>query len=126
MVGPWNHGGWSRGIGDRLGPIKFDQPTAWQFREKIEVPFFAHYLKDQPLNLDKEIGHLETGENTSANGHTSFPEVISFRTGANVWKSYDRWPPRAANARKLYLRGGRSPCIRAPARCGIRKWRSSF
>ena len=54
VVGPWNHGGWSRGIGDRLGPIKFDQPTAWQFREKIEVPFFAHYLKDRPLVLDKD------------------------------------------------------------------------
>ena len=56
VVGPWNHGGWSRGIGDRLGPIKFDKPTAWQFREKIEVPFFAHYLKDRPLVLDKELG----------------------------------------------------------------------
>jgi len=24
VVGPWNHGGWSHGVGDRLGPIKFD------------------------------------------------------------------------------------------------------
>ena len=32
--------------------------------------------------------------------------MISFRTGANVWKSYDHWPPRAAIARKLYLREG--------------------
>ena len=62
VVGPWNHGGWSRGNGDRLGPIKFDQPTAWQFREKIEVPFFAHYLKDRPLKLDKEFGGLESDE----------------------------------------------------------------
>ncbi len=54
VVGPWNRGGWSYGAGDRLGPIKFDAPTAWQYREKIQVPFFAHYLKDRPIALDKE------------------------------------------------------------------------
>ena len=32
------------------------QPTAWQFREKIQVPFFAHYLKDRPIDLDKDLG----------------------------------------------------------------------
>ena len=31
VVGPWNHGGWSHGTGDHLGPIKFDAPTAWQY-----------------------------------------------------------------------------------------------
>ena len=106
VVGPWNHGGWSRGIGDRLGPIKFDQPTAWQFREKIEVPFFAHYLKDRPLDLDKEIGQVAHDEKAGANGRGRLPEVISFRTGANIWKSYDHWPPKEAMARKLYLRAG--------------------
>jgi uncharacterized protein len=103
VVGPWNHGGWSRGIGDRLGPIKFDQPTAWQFREKIEVPFFAHYLKDRPLDLDKDLGQVESDGKA---GSARLPEVISFRTGANVWKSYDHWPPKAATARKLFLREG--------------------
>ena len=107
VVGPWNHGGWSRGIGDRLGPIKFDKPTAWQFREKIEVPFFAYYLKDRPLALDKEIGQVVTHvKKEGSTGQARLPEVISFRTGANVWKSYDHWPPREATARKLYLRAG--------------------
>jgi putative CocE/NonD family hydrolase len=103
VVGPWNHGGWSRGVGDRLGPIKFDKPTAWQFREKIEVPFFAHYLKDRPLELDKDLGQVESDGKA---GSARLPEVISFRTGANVWKSYDHWPPKAATARKLFLREG--------------------
>ena len=43
------------------------KPTAWQFREKIEVPFFAHYLKDRPLVLDKEIGSA-IPEGTRADG----------------------------------------------------------
>jgi putative CocE/NonD family hydrolase len=114
VVGPWNHGGWSRGIGDRLGPIKFDQPTAWQFREKIEVPFFAHFLKDKPIALDKEITGPATGVKGKANAQGGFPEVISFRTGANVWKTYDQWPPRTAIARKLYLRAGSRLSFEAP------------
>ena len=28
VVGPWNHGGWSQGAGDALGPIPFDSATA--------------------------------------------------------------------------------------------------
>ena len=47
-----------------------------------------------------------TAEKAAASGQARLPEVISFRTGANVWKSYDHWPPRAATARKLYLRAG--------------------
>ncbi len=74
VVGPWNHGGWSRGIGDRLGPIKFDQPTCWQFREKIEVPFFGHYLKDRPLDLDKEIGRAATEDEGARPSAAAFPK----------------------------------------------------
>jgi uncharacterized protein len=106
VIGPWNHGGWSRGIGDRLGAIKFDKPTAWQFREKIEAPFFAHFLKDRPLELDKEVVNVEAHDKPESNDRAAIPEVISFRTGANVWKSYDHWPPKAAAARKLFLREG--------------------
>ncbi len=63
VVGPWNHGGWSNGIGDHLGPIKFGAPTAWQYREKIQVPFFAHYLKDRPIVLDKDLAGKKSAEN---------------------------------------------------------------
>ena len=106
VVGPWNHGGWTHGSGDRLGPIKFDKPTAWQFREKIEVPFFAHYLKGRPIEFDKDLGRVKLDTKAGVAGRDGLPEVISFRTGANVWKSYDRWPPRGASTRKLFLRQG--------------------
>ena len=32
VVGPWNHGGWARGDGDKLGAIPFDGATAKYFR----------------------------------------------------------------------------------------------
>src|SRR5262249_50897172 len=45
VVGPWNHGGWTQGNGDKLGKIEFKSVTAKYFREQIQAPFFAHYLK---------------------------------------------------------------------------------
>ena len=115
------------GIGDRLGPIKFDQPTAWQFREKIEVPFFAHYLKDRPLDLDKELGHHDTDEKHGRpSGHGGLPEVISFRTGANVWKSYDHWPPAAGDRSQALPARGRPARFRASARRRNRRGRTDL
>ncbi len=38
VVGPWNHGGWSRGTGSTLGQIPFDSDTALYYRQKIEAP----------------------------------------------------------------------------------------
>ncbi len=102
VVGPWNHGGWSAGLGERLGPVKFDAPTAWQFREQIQRPFFAHYLKDRPLALDRAYRPESPG--IPPRPRPGFPEVISFRTGANLWRTYDRWPPPESRPRRLYLR----------------------
>jgi predicted acyl esterase len=45
VMGPWAHGEWGRGSGDKLGPISFHAKTAEFFREKIELPFFRHFLK---------------------------------------------------------------------------------
>jgi putative CocE/NonD family hydrolase len=84
VVGPWNHGGWSSGEGNRLGPIEFGSATGKHYRAKIQAPWFAAHLKDR--------------------GPSSFPEAVTFRTGSNVWQSYDRWPPREAAPKRLYAR----------------------
>ena len=44
-MGPWAHGDWGRGDGDKLGDINFRAKTAEFYREKIELPFFRHFLK---------------------------------------------------------------------------------
>jgi putative CocE/NonD family hydrolase len=114
VVGPWNHGGWSYGAGDRLGPIKFDAPTARQYREKIQLPFFAHFLKDRPAGIDKEFAGGRPKEEAGSAGRGAFPEVLSFRTGANAWQSYDRWPPQGSSTRRLFLHAGGRLAFESP------------
>jgi len=84
VVGPWNHGGWTNGKGDKLGKIEFKSVTAKYFREQIQAPFFAHYLKGK--------------------GDFKLPEARAFQTGSNQWMSYDQWPPRnLTKDRPLYF-----------------------
>jgi uncharacterized protein len=86
VEGPWVHGGWFRGTGSRLGDISFgDEPSAF-YRENIEAPFFAHWLKNAPW--------------------TPLPKAYTFETGSDVWKKYDAWPPKNAETRLLYLQSG--------------------
>ncbi len=84
VVGPWNHGGWSRGAGDKLGPIAFDQATGKYFRDDVQARWFAHFLKDKgPLDL---------------------PEALTFEAGSNRWRRWDAWPPTKRTAeRRLYF-----------------------
>jgi uncharacterized protein len=86
VMGPWVHGGWSRGTGDSLGAVRFDAKTSEYFREKIEAPFFNHFLKDK--------------------GELKHPEAYVFETGNNQWRTFDVWPPRQAAARTLYFHSG--------------------
>ncbi len=95
VAGPWNHGGWAR-RGDSLGRIKFGSDTAKYYQERIEAPFFAHFLKGQ--------------------GGWEIPEAITFETGTNAWQVYDEWPPRRLTEdRNLYFREDGRLSFEAPA-----------
>lgn len=84
VVGPWRHGGWASGPGDALGAIPFGTPTAEYFREQVQAPFFAHFLKDR--------------------GTREFPEALTFEAGTNEWRRWDTWPPRdQTEPRSLYF-----------------------
>jgi uncharacterized protein len=95
VVGPWNHGGWAHGEGDRLGRIELGAPTARYFRESVQAPFFACYLKDR--------------------GKLDLPEALVFETGSNVWRRHDHWPPREATDKALYLRASGRLSLDAPS-----------
>jgi uncharacterized protein len=87
VLGPWFHGGWTFSDGRALGAVDFGSPTSEWYRENIERPWFAHWLKDGPK--------------------VDLSEVTSFRTGSNQWKHYDAWPPKTGITEKqLYMRAG--------------------
>jgi putative CocE/NonD family hydrolase len=83
VMGPWFHGGWSRGDGDGLGNVRFGAKTSVFYRENIELPFFNYYLKDK--------------------GALKLPEAYVFETGSNKWKTYEQWPPANTRSESLYL-----------------------
>jgi predicted acyl esterase len=43
-IGPWSHGGWSRGDGNAHGTLRWATSTGPWFRDSVELPFFMHYL----------------------------------------------------------------------------------
>jgi putative CocE/NonD family hydrolase len=84
VVGPWYHGGWSFGSGKLLGAIAFGTDPSAYYRKEIQAPFFSYWLKDR--------------------GEFRLPEVLSFRTGDNVWEEHEEWPPtEGIERRNLYL-----------------------
>ncbi len=73
VMGPWFHGGWFLSNGSAFGDLRFGDQTSEYYHEKIELPFFNHYLKDAP------DPHL--------------PKASVYETGTNRWRTFDRWPP---------------------------------
>lgn len=88
VMGPWAHGAWGRADGEKLGDIDFHAKTSEFYRQKIELPFFRHFLKDD----------------------TNYTVVKAqvFETGTDRWRRFDAWPPKQAASRTFYLRAGGS------------------
>jgi uncharacterized protein len=82
-MGPWSHGQWSQNDGQTLGSVDFGSKTADYYTDKVEVPFFNHYLKDK--------------------GALDLKGAVVFETGANRWHSLDNWPAKGLEAQNLYL-----------------------
>jgi len=82
--GPWVHGGWHGRKGAPLGLFTFgEHPTAVEFREKIEAPWFRYWLhgKGEPFK----------------------GEAQTFQTGSNTWHTYDSWPPQDSKPTNIYF-----------------------
>ena len=91
VMGPWNHGGFSRGDGDRLGNVNFGSKTAAYYREKIEFPFFLYHLKGA--------------------GDGKFPRACVFQTGTNEWRKFDTVAARRSQIRQHLSRCQRETCL---------------
>jgi hypothetical protein len=81
VLGPWNHGGWARFAGGSLDKINFESNTALYF-QNLQKEWFDYWLKGI--------------------GDGKFAEAICFQTGSNEWKTYNKWPPKDTEIRKLY------------------------
>lgn len=81
VLGPWFHGEWAAPNGDSLGEINFKSNTSAYF-QKLQKQWFDYWLKGK--------------------GDGKFPEATCFQTGTDVWKTYDKWPPKGAVQKKLY------------------------
>lgn len=86
VMGPWSHGGWSRGDGDRLGQVKFGLKTGPEYREQIEFPFFESHLK--------------------GGGTWEAPAARMVETGSWRWRTFDAWPPKERAAKTIYFDAG--------------------
>jgi putative CocE/NonD family hydrolase len=98
VMGPWSHGGWARGTGEALGPVRFGETTSLFFQEKVELPFFRELLKNAE---DPKL-----------------PEATVFETGTNAWRELPAWPPPGAKPVAFYLSSGGRLLRQAPAEAG--------
>lgn len=94
VLGPWNHGQWSRGRADSLGKIAFESNTAARFQE-LQKKWFDYWLKGI--------------------GDGNFSEATCFQTGSNQWKTYGTWPPEEVTVQKLYAGAGNKASFTKPS-----------
>jgi uncharacterized protein len=83
VLGPWKHGQWADRKADSLGKIDFESKTAIWFHS-LQKQWFDYWLKGL--------------------GDGKFAEANCFQTGSNKWKTYDAWPPKNAESRRLYAK----------------------
>lgn len=95
VMGPWRHGGWAKGDGDKLGNVSFGQKTARQYHERIELPFFQKWLKGK--------------------AGPAIAEATCFETGTNEWRTFAHWPPKETQAKSLYFGANGTLSVSAPA-----------
>jgi putative CocE/NonD family hydrolase len=94
IMGPWVHGGWARGKGDRLGNVHFGVETSDYYAREMEFPFFEYYLKGK--------------------GQVTLDDVTVFETGSNQWTQYPAWPPAQAKETAYYLRENHQISLQKP------------
>jgi uncharacterized protein len=82
VMGPWSHGQWAYGKGNRLGNIYWGIDANKKFQEQ-EKKFFDYYLK--------------------GTGNPKLPEATIFITGSDEWRDFDTWPPKNVTEKNLYL-----------------------
>jgi len=99
VIGPWNHGGWSRSDGQKLGPVDFGSKTSEYYRRNVLARFLGYHLKGK--------------------ADPALPEAFTFRTGKNEWTRHDEWPPKQnVVEKKLYFQSNGGLSFNEPSKGG--------
>jgi uncharacterized protein len=86
IVGPWRHIEAFRGGSTKVGDSEFP-PESIIDTQATHLAFFDGCLKGTSLRFDA-------------------PRARIYVTGANVWRTFDHYPPAAATPRQMYLASG--------------------
>ncbi len=84
VEGPWYHDQWANQDGTHHGHIQFGSNTSDYYQQHFEIPFFNYFLKGK--------GDI-----------SQIAEANVFITGANEWKTFDKWPPAEKTDKAIYL-----------------------
>ncbi len=103
VLGPWRHGSWSSSSA-RLGSVNYGEPIGKEYRERIEAPFFAHYLKGEEADSKNPFASLSSGSDSNPVTRT-IADTVSFQSGSNKWRLYSQFPPASTHITKLFLEG---------------------
>lgn len=93
VLGPWRHGQWAGTKADSMGRIDFGSSTAVWF-QALQKQWFDYWLKGI--------------------GNGKFAEANCFQTGSNKWKTYDTWPPKDAETKRLYANANNTASFTKP------------
>ncbi len=96
VMGPWFHGGWSRGLGANLGNVRFGSKTSEHYQQNLEIPFFNFYLKNK--------GDV-----------SKIAEANVFFTGENNWKTFDTWPSKKVENTLIYFNQNQKLSFQKPS-----------
>ena len=94
VMGPWYHGQWAAGDGERLGNVHWGFNTTGHYKA-LEAKFFNYYLKGE--------------------GEMDLPKANIFVTGSNEWRGFEAWPPQNTRPQKLYFQPAGGLGFSAPA-----------
>ena len=87
VMGPWSHGGWANGVGDKLGDLEFgDAKTGEDYRTQVVLPWFNDQLKGA--------------------ARPDLPKAMIFNTGVNAWRKFQAWPPTQGELVDINLSAG--------------------
>lgn len=89
-LGPWSHGSWNDLKYNHLSDAWFGENSSAYYRDKIEFPFFRHYLSDSsdccsfssPIPKVMVLPSSETMKESKAGVSTD-----------SLWHIYPSWPP---------------------------------